>query len=196
MLSRVYRLAGLAGLAAMLAGCNSAGTAGVEDTLDVSQPANQQVTGLPKEDQVQDPRAFCPKAVIRAGTETFNVYPQGVDPEEAGSSAKLRWRSTISEVARECNSAGEFLNIRVGVRGRYLSGPSGETGIFTMPVRVAAVQGDTVLYSKLHQIPAEIPPGRLNGTFAYVDNEVSIPKPEGKNIVIYVGFDEGPYDTQ
>ena len=35
----------------------------------------------------------------------------------------------------------------------------------------------------------------LNGTFAYVDNEVSIPKPDGKNIVIYVGFDEGPYDT-
>jgi len=195
MFSRVHRLAGLAGLAAMLAGCNSAGTEGVEDTLDVSQPANQQVTGLPQEDQVQDPRAFCPRTVIRAGTETFNVYPKGVDPEEAGSSAKLRWRSTISGVARECNSAGGFLNIRVGVRGRYLSGPSGETGTFTMPVRIAAVQGDTVLYSKLHQIPAEIPPGRLNGTFAYVDNEVSIPKPDGKNIVIYVGFDEGPYDT-
>lgn len=182
-------------MAIVLGACNSAGTSGVEDTLDVNQPAGQQVVGLPQEDQVQDPRAYCPRAVIRAGTETYDVYPDGVNSDDPDASARLRWRSTISDVARECNSAGQFINIRVGVRGRYLSGPGGETGAFTMPVRVAAVQGDTVLYSELHQIPAEIPPGRLNGTFAYVDDKVSIPKPDDRNVIIYVGFDEGPYGT-
>ena len=112
------------------------------------------------------------------------------------SPQQLRFRATISEVARECNTAGPFLNIKVGVRGRYLSGPKGETGQFAMPVRVAVTQGDSVLYSKLHQIPAEILPGRSNGTFSYVDNEISIPQPDRENVIIYVGYDEGPYDTE
>ena len=181
-------------LAALLAGCNSAGTNNVENTLDVSN-GSQSGSNVPAPDELQDPRAYCPQTVLRAGTETFDVYPEGVKKEDEGATSQLRFRATISEVARECNTAGAFLNIRVGVRGRFLSGPSGEPGSYTMPLRVAVTQGEDVLYSQLHQIPAEILPGKLNGTFSYVDNNVSIPKPKEKNVVVYVGYDEGPYDT-
>ena len=181
-------------LAAVLAGCNSAGTNNVENTLDVSN-SGQPGSTVPAPDKIQDPRAYCPQTVLRAGTETFDVYPKGVKKEDEGASSQLKFRATISEVARECNSAGAFLNIRVGVRGRFLSGPSGEAGSYTMPLRVAVTQGEEVLYSQLHQIPAEILPGKLNGTFSYVDNNVSIPKPKEKNVVVYVGYDEGPYGT-
>ncbi|MCB1386391.1 MAG: hypothetical protein KDJ80_10690 [Nitratireductor sp.] len=193
------RLLAVSAIAAMLTACNSAGNNTVENTLDVN--GQNQAAGdpnaapVPPADALQDPRAFCPKTVLRAGTETYDVYPDKVKKEDEGSASQLRFRSTITETARECNSAGGFLNIRVGVRGRYLSGPKGDTGAFTMPVRIAVTRGDEVLYSQLHQIPAQLEPGRQNGTFSYVDNNVSIPKPDKENVMIYVGFDEGPYNT-
>jgi len=178
-----------------LAACNSSGSNTVENTLDVAPQNGQQVARSAPIDAIQDPRGYCPKTVIRAGTETYNVYPKGVSKDDEGSSAQLRYRATIGETVRECNTASGQLLIRVGVKGRYLSGPKGETGSFLMPVRIAMTQGDAVLYSKLHKIPADIPPGRTNGTFAYVDNDIAIPIPDKENLVIYVGYDEGPYDT-
>ncbi|MCO5135131.1 MAG: hypothetical protein M9908_12455 [Phyllobacteriaceae bacterium] len=105
-------------LAAVLAGCNSAGTNNVENTLDVAN-SGQSGSNVPARDAIQDPRAYCPQTVLRAGTETYDLYPKGVSKEDEGASSQLRFRATISEIARECNSAGEFLNIRVGVRGRF-----------------------------------------------------------------------------
>jgi hypothetical protein len=179
-----------------LVSCNSSGANKVDDTLNVTPQNNQIASNQPVQDQYQDPRAYCPKTVIRAGTETYNVYPDGVDKDDEGARSQLLYRGTITEVVRECNTAGTFMNIRVGVRGRYLSGPKGQTGTFDMPVRVAITQGESVLYSTLHQIPATLQPGQQNGTFAYIDGNISIPKPDAENLIIYVGYDEGPYDTQ
>lgn len=182
------------GLAFLNACTSSSGGSAVDDALNV--PGSQTASNLPKEDDFQDPRAYCPKTVLREGTETYDIYPTGVKAEDEGASDKIRYRATISEVVRECNSAGQYLNIKVGVRGRYLSGPGGETGAFSMPLRVAVTRGSDVLYSELHQIPAEILPGRSNGSFTYVDKNISILRPDNPNILIYVGYDEGPYDTQ
>ncbi|MGI9401832.1 MAG: hypothetical protein ACR2O0_11295 [Rhizobiaceae bacterium] len=156
------------------------GTA-TENEVAVTQPPN---------DAVQDPRAYCPKTVMRAGTETYNVYPDGMKSDDPDKSKKLRFRATITRVARECNYAGEFINIKVGAAGRALSGPTGETGQFTMPIRIAVTKGDEVLYSNLKDVPMEIPPGRRNGNFSYVDSAITIPKPEFKNVIIYIGYDE------
>ena len=186
----------LIGAGLVLASCNSSGTNKVDDALNVAPQDNQQIATAPAQDAIQDPRAYCPKTVIRGGTETYNVYPKGVTKDDEGASAQLLYRGTITEVVRECNTAGAFLNIRVGVRGRYLTGPKGIPGSFDMPVRVAVTRGDDVLYSTLHQIPATLESGQQNGTFAYVDNNISIPKPENPNVLIYVGYDEGPYDTE
>ena len=191
----------LAGL--LLSACTSSGSGPgkVEDTLGVDpnqqagqQQSGQQIAGMP-EDEIQDPRMYCPNITLRAGTETHDVYPDGVKKEDEGAASKLRYRATITETVRDCASANGFTNIEVGVAGRFLSGPTGASGDFTMPIRVAVVRGDEVLYSQLHQVPAAIPPGRTNGTFSFVDKAISIPAPRQRNIVIYVGFDEGPYGT-
>ncbi len=145
--------------------------------------------------EVLDPRAYCPKTVLRAGTETYNVFPANVKKDDPQAPRLLRFRATITGVVRECNYAGDVLNMKVGVEGRLISGPSGETGAFTMPIRVAVTRGDEVLYTKLHDAPAEIPAGRTNNVFRFVDDQVSIAKPTTENIIIYVGFDEQRIDA-
>lgn len=186
-------------LAALLAGCNTGGGQ-VDNTLGTAAPQTQQAPQIaaadpnapvpPPLDEIQDPRAYCPNIVLRAGTETYNVYPQGVRPDDPEIREKLRFRATITEKARECNYAGGTLLMKVGVAGRVVSGPTGETGQFLMPVRIAITQGETVLYSKLHDVAAEIPPGRTNNTFRFVDAAIQIPRPERENVLIYVGYDE------
>lgn len=188
----------LIGLSLFLASCNSSGTNTVDDALNVTPntSTNEQMASVPQPDKIQDPRAYCPKTVIRAGTETYNVYPKGIKSGDEGANSQLLYRASISEVARECNRAGPNINIRVGARGRYLTGPKGQPGSFQMPIRVAVTRGDEVLYSQLHQVPATIDPGNTTGTFSYVDGNISFPIPENENVIIYVGYDEGPYDTE
>ena len=193
-IKKTVNITGLIACGVLLAACNSSGDGSkVEKALTV-QPTTQQVglgIGRPLVDQAQDPRAYCPKTILRAGTETFNIFPEGVKKEDAGSSQELRYRASITETVRECNSAGQFINIDVGIRGRFISGPKGEKGAFMLPLRIAVVRGDDVLYSELHQVWAEILPGRSNGAFTYVDKNISILKPENPNIQIFVGFDIG-----
>lgn len=191
---KVINITGLLSIGLLVAACNSSGeNSTVDSALTVKPTAQQTIStdGRPAVDQIQDPRAYCPKTVLRAGTETFNIFPDGVKEEDAGSSQELSFRASITEHVRECNSAGQFLNINVGVRGRYLSGPKGVNGAFILPLRVAVVRGDEVLYSELHQISAEILPGRSNGAFSYVDKNIAILKPESSNVQIFVGFDTG-----
>lgn len=188
-----YPLRLLAILAVLaLAGCNSE-TAGsrIDDTLS---SAGQQSAASPSTQQVQDLRAYCPRTVMRAGTEKLDVFPDGMRADDPDAAAKLRFRGVIREVVRECNYAGDFLNMRVGVAGRVISGPGGETGSFLMPIRIAVTQGETVLYSKLHDVPANIPAGGTNGAFSFVDSEISLPRPQRENIIVYVGYDEQRVD--
>lgn len=182
--------------AGLLSACNSSSTGNqIENTLGSASPPPQQSAGLPPIDEVQDPRAYCPKTVMRAGTETLDVYPADMRSDDPDAARKLRFRATITDVVRECNYAGEFLTMKVGVAGRVVSGPGGETGELLMPIRVAATQGQTVLYSKLHDVPVVLSPGRPNTRFSYVDAQVVIPKPERENIVVYVGYDEQRVDN-
>ena len=180
----------------VLAGCTSSGTGNqIENTLGTATPddGTGQVAGV--NDEVQDPRAYCPKTVMRAGTETYDVYPDNMKDDDPEKSSKLRFRTTITELVRECNYAGPALNIKVGIAGRALSGPSGETGSLLMPIRIAVTQGDSVLYSQLHDVPVELTPERRNVRFSFVDDQISIPRPERENIIIYVGYDEQRVDN-
>lgn len=184
------RLAGLGALLAtglLLAACNSSGGNGVENTLD---PLQVTENGRSRVDEFEDIRGYCPKVVMRAGTETYNLYPDKMKKDDPEAEKKLRFRATITDAVRECNYNGSVLNIRVGIAGRLLSGPSGESGTFKLPVRVAVTQGDSVLYSKLHDVSAEIPVGRPNAPFSFVDGAIAIPRPTRQNIIIYTGFDE------
>lgn len=182
-------------IGALAAGCTTGGSGSqIEDTLGTASPSDRdsQIAGINEE--VLDPRAYCPKTVMRAGTETFDIYPANMKKDDPEKSSKLRFRGTITDLVRECNYVGPSLNMKVGIAGRGISGPSGETGSFLMPVRIAVTQGDNVLYSQLHDVPVEITPGRPNVRFSFVDSQISIPKPEHENIIVYVGYDEQRVD--
>ena len=138
-------------------------------------------------------RAFCPKTVIRAGTETFRTFEPGVNKDDPGALNSLRFQATVTEVARECNYSPNQLNIRVGVKGRVINGPTGATGSINTPIRIAVADtANQVLYSQLHQVPVTIPEGGSNARFSFVDGNIFLPVPERNNLVVYVGFDEGP----
>lgn len=179
----------LAGLTLALTACNSTGKNGAVGALDI---ANNQQQQPPQEEEVQDLRAYCPKTVLRAGTETFRVYKRGVKKGDDNARNSIRFQGSITEVVRECNYRGGTLNVRVGVAGRVINGTTGETGTFNMPLRIAVTKGDEVLYTQLHQVVGTVEPGKANGFFRFVDGNINIPKPTAENIIIYAGFDEGP----
>ena len=182
----------IAGLIA-LAGCNSANKSGpdISDLTKDLEPGQQVKIG--EDDNSVNLRAFCPRTVIRAGTETYRTFEKGVNKDDPGALSALRYQVTVREVARECNYNGGQLNIRVGLKGRVINGPTGATGTIDTPIRVALVTtGNDVLYSQLHKVPVSIPEGGSTATFSFVDGNIFIPAPEKENLLIYVGFDEGP----
>lgn len=188
---KVLKLLGVSALALILAACNSATQNQTEDTLGVSgQP---EVAEKQPVDQSTNLRAFCPRTIIRAGTETYRTFEGGVTKDDPGALNSLQYQSTITDVARECNYSPTNLNMKVGIKGRVINGPTGLTGTLNVPVRVAITSSaDEVVYSQLHQVPVTIPDGKSNAFFSFVDGNINIPVPEKPNLIVYVGFDEGP----
>jgi len=107
----------------------------------------------------------------------------------------VRYQATITKVARECAYVGQNLTIKVGARGRVITGPGGESGDVTMPIRVAVTEGSDTIYSKLYRPVETIATGSTNTQFSFVDQDVVIPAPTATNIRVFIGFDEGPYNT-
>lgn len=185
------KLAFIAGTTMFLAACNSSGEgSGTAETLELGQLERKNDQPL---DQSQNLRAFCPRTVIRDGTETYRVFADGVKKTDPDAMASLDYQFTITNVVRECNYTANNLNIRVGVRGRVINGPTGAFGDVTVPVRVAVVDSaQNVLYSQLNEVPVSIAPGGSNARFSFVDGNLNFPVPDKPNMLIYVGFDEGP----
>ena len=70
------RAAALAAIAAALASCNASGGGNqVSNTLANTQAPDASAASALQGTEVQDPRAYCPKTVLRAGTETYNILP-------------------------------------------------------------------------------------------------------------------------
>lgn len=189
--SKAVKLLGLGFMAVVLSACNTATQNQTEDTLGIGdQPEVAETKPI---DQSTNLRAFCPRTVLRAGTETYRTFEGGVKKDDPGALNSLQFQSTITDVARECNYSPSNLNMRVGIKGRVINGPSGLTGTLNVPVRVAVANtANEVIYSQLHQVPVTIPEGGSNAFFSFVDSNVNIPVPEKNNLVVYVGFDEGP----
>ncbi len=150
----------------------------------------QIMRGTTQEPKEIDPDLYrpindCPPVTVRAGTET-HVLMRG----RAGSPDAVGFQASISETARECTVSGDTLNIRVGVAGRFLAGRKGGSMSGKLPVRVAVVKdGDTAIYSKLHQVPVSITPPATSMDWAFVDEQISVPNTGV--LRIYVGFDDG-----
>ena len=193
---------------ALLAGCQTSSPSSVLSSVLPGNKNDSQSQTTTAEDSAlktgQNPNAanrlkntrtalsdYCPALRIRAGTETYRTYPKGADREQTDN---IQHQATITRVARECNYVGQNLEIKVGARGRVITGPTGKPGDVVMPIRVAVQEGSCSRHFKLYQQVAIIGPGQTSTGFQFVDDTIVIPAPKATNIRMYIGFDEGPYN--
>jgi len=162
-------------LALAVAGCQSGGSG--------------QADSAPQEKVRQSElRAYCPPVTLREGTAFFNSYAKGGQDDPS----KLAYQAAITDVTRSCSNADGVMTLNVAAAGKIVPGPAGAPGNVTMPIRVVAVRGDEVLYTKLHNYQVSAGGASSATQFVFNDPAVSFPTPAERNILLYVGFDEGP----
>ncbi|MCC0044794.1 MAG: hypothetical protein H6892_10610 [Brucellaceae bacterium] len=176
-----FAVASVLAVAALgLAGCQSG--SGV-DALDLNSERDPV--------KLSELRMYCPSVQLREGTAYFNTYERGGKDD----ATRVVYQASIADVTRQCSKAGGMLNIRIAIAGRIVPGPKGKAGTITMPIRVAVVQGSDVLYSQLYKHPVNIGDTIGATQFIFSDAAFQIPTPATQNVLIFAGYDEGPYDT-
>ncbi len=133
-------------------------------------------------------RAYCPPVSLREGTAYFTTYAKGGQDQPES----VIYQASISDVTRKCTYGTGSFTMTVAVAGRVVPGPKGSTGTITMPIRIAAVRGGEVVYSKLFQHQVAISDTAGATQFIFNDPNVMITGTPDRSIQLMVGFDEGP----
>jgi hypothetical protein len=135
---------------------------------------------------------YCPPIQIRAGTSSMTVYEKGHENE----TQYVRYLASITQTARECTMSGDTLTMKIGIAGRVVAGPKGSAGNITLPIRVAVAKqfgGTAPFYSELSKIPVSLNAPSFGANYNQVFDQVTVTAgPQDRNLIIYVGFDEGP----
>lgn len=171
-------------LLAALAGCTTSGTQKSADgaLTDASQPRVKEL----------ELRAFCPSVTLRDGTAYFNTYEKGGDKD----ASRVIYQAALTDTTRSCQYGEGTIILDVAAAGKVVPGPKYKSGNVTMPVRVAVVQGDKVIYSKLHKQAVSVTSGGGATQFVFNDKGITVPSESARSVQIFVGFDEGPYNTK
>ncbi len=131
----------------------------------------------------------CPSVDILPGTAAYVVGDQN-DP------FNVRYQASMGQLARECTLQGDtHIAMRVGVSGRLMVGPKGQTGTsHAVPVRIAVLnpEGKPVA-SKLVRVNVALPAGTAGADFVHVEDMGAIPLDGNKmrHWKVVVGFDGG-----
>lgn len=136
---------------------------------------------------VEELRAYCPRVRLRQGTAFFTAYEKGGE----GDRSKIRFQGSISDVTRSCKYSGDSLTMTVAVAGKVVTGPAVKGNAASLPIRIAVLRGDEVLYSQLHPHQVDVAGGTGATQFVFSDPNVQFPRPTKPNILVYVGFDSG-----
>jgi hypothetical protein len=139
----------------------------------------------------------CPQVFLREGTAIFREYTKGTKKDQNGMADpdKLVVQATLGATTRQCIQTAEGLKVKVVVHGRLVTGPAGKPGTYTLPIRVAATDGDTTLYSELTKFQVTLPPGEGSTQFIFAKDDVLLTRADGLTR-LYAGIDEGPYNTR
>jgi hypothetical protein len=136
-------------------------------------------------------QGYCPPVQIRPGTEAMVVHERGHEEDPNF----IRYQGSISRTARECSVLGpQTLSIKVGIAGRLTVGPKGGTGSATLPLRVAVIKqvGSQVMHSEVTNVTVTISGPPYSAEFAHVVENITLQLgPEDRDLIVYVGFDEG-----
>ncbi|APY13375.1 MULTISPECIES: hypothetical protein [Brucella] len=174
-------------LLASLAGCTTSGT---ENGANSSLPTK--ATSGEKRISETELRAYCPSVSLRDGTAFFNTYEKGGDKDPE----RVIYQAALTDTTRSCQYGNGTLTMDIAGAGKVVPGPKYKTGTIVMPIRVAIRQGDQVVYSKLHKQRVSITNSDTATQFVFNDKGVTIPMPDKQNVQIFIGFDEGPYNTK
>jgi hypothetical protein len=131
--------------------------------------------------------AFCPKVTLREGTAYINRYAKGGEEDPT----KLIYQASLADVTRSCSRVDGMMTINVAAAGRVVPGPAGAPGAVKLPIRVAVVRGEEVLYSQLHDYQVAVDSSGA-AQFVFNDPNVTIPIPPDQAVRVFAGFDEGP----
>ena len=168
--------------AAVLTGCNTAGRSGAagpqSSTATLSAPPQQVAAAGTIPD-------YCPQVTLREGTAILRK----------GAGDAVNYIASIVGTSRSCRERdGEYL-MEVGISGRLVPGPTAKPGNVDLPIRVAIVDSGKVVYSELGRQGVSIDSSGNPANFSYVDRNVRFPKPSGRSLTVFVGFDEGAPST-
>ncbi|RFC64308.1 hypothetical protein DYI37_08220 [Fulvimarina endophytica] len=173
-------LAGV-GMAAMLAACSSSGQGeGLNETaasLGAPPPPANQDTSFAA---LGEPAPSCPKVQVRDGT---NILDKEVD-------GQLAYSANIIGAQATCRIVDGQFRMKVDVGGRIAPGPAGP-GAVELPLRIAVLRGDDVIYSDLGRVPTTAS-GTNAQNFSYTDERIAFAPPRDQTITVFTGFDEGP----
>jgi hypothetical protein len=189
---RLAALIGSAGLALFLGACASSSDGNSPLEKFFAGGVSQTGSTVDNPDYDQDyflKSGYCPPVQVRSGTEALIVYERGHEEE----AEFIRYQGSINKTARECGGAAGQMSIKLGVAGRAVAGPKGGAGTVTLPIRVAvAKQSGGVLFSEIFRVQVTISPPDLGTNFSQVIEQITFPiTPEDRDLLIYVGFDEG-----
>lgn len=170
------RLLGIS-LLLVAAGCNKTDTGGAIDAGgSAAAPTPAVVQGA------------CPQVFLLDGTAVHTAYAKGAKDDPA----QVMYQSTLVNTTRQCVQNESQLVMTVVAQGRVTPGPAGTGGTITLPIRVAATDGQTTLYSELTQYPVTVQPGAGAAQFIFTKANITLPGGAGSFAKVYVGFDEGP----
>lgn len=184
--NKTVRVTAALGLALSLAACQSTSTSGTPTTAssnNAEQPKKADKLDVASLEQ------FCPRINLRSGTAYYDRYEKGGD----GDPNRVLYQAAITDVSRGCTPDNDTVKINAALAGRIVPGPKGKPGTVTVPIRVAVVKGDQVIYSKLFK--HEVQTSQNATEFIFNDPDIVIPKPDRPDIGIFIGFDPGPYKT-
>ena len=161
---------------AFLAGCQSGGSASSGQAAGPAQGA------AIRESEIG---AFCPPVTLLEGTASLRRYERGAE----GDGDRVIYQASISETTRTCQY--DRGAVTVAVAGKVVPGPRGQAGTITLPIRVAALRGDDVIYSQLFRHPVTVTDTSGATQFIFSDPNIVIPGGIGQTVRILIGFDEG-----
>lgn len=162
-----FSLAGLAGLVFTVSACVNKAP---------QKPAESRVT-------MTELRAFCPQVEIADETAFYTVYHGG-----GNDAGKLAYQAVISDVTRNCQYGDGKLVMNIHAAGRVVPGPQFRKGSVTMPVRIRIVRGTDEIFNKTWRQTVTSGDG-MTQQFIFAADGVSIPRPQMRNVRVYLGFD-------
>ncbi len=176
--SHLARALAIAVALAPLAACGSFDGIGEKVLLGGSKPE-------PMDPKVYAATPVCPSIEIRDGTEFLPIF----EPGKQGDPASIRFQANVQRVARDCTEGPEGIRVSVGAAGRVLSGPKGATGPVTVPVRIAAISGERVIFTKLVPTTVDVMPPDNSALWSIVDDALVLSVADSHEATIYIGLD-------